>query len=448
MKSSGIGGQAVMEGVMMRNNDRYAVSVRKSDGTIVTDVKPCSSSEHRLELFKAPIIRGVVAFVDSLKLGLNALSYSASFIDDEESAKKKAALEALTGEEREKAEAEAEKKEKQEMALTLVLSILIAVVIFMLVPFGISQFISRYIESGVLLAVIEGVIRVIMLVGYIFAISKMKEIHRVFCYHGAEHKCINCIENGLELTVENVRKQSREHRRCGTSFLLVVALISVIVFIFIRTDIAWLRLVLRIVFIPVIAGISYEFIRFAGNSDSAAARILSKPGMWLQGMTTCEPEDDMIEVGIASVVAVFDVDEYLVKFREDREKEEARKAADEAEAARKAEAAKEDAARRAALLEAEKEAKKHGEEPEEGENTDKPKVAELRGASRKEEKKEVTKKSEAAKTAIIKPERTVDTSTSRGGLVNMADEDESDEILKALDTFVADRKKRETGDQD
>ena len=309
MKGSGIGGQAVMEGVMMKNGDKYAVAVRKPDKDIAVEVKEYKALGSGYGLNKIPIIRGILAFVDSLKLGIGSLMYSASFYEEEDVPKDAKAL---------------EKKEKQEKALmagTVVLSVILAVGIFMLLPYFVSRFLKTVIESEALLALLEGVIRVALFIGYVAAISRMEDIKRVFMYHGAEHKSINCIENGLELTVKNIRKQSRHHKRCGTSFLLIVLLISVLFFMFIRFDNAWLRIAARLLLIPVIAGISYEFIRLAGRSNNKLVEILSKPGLALQNLTTAEPDDTMIECAIASVEAVFDWKDFLAHYADEPGKE-------------------------------------------------------------------------------------------------------------------------------
>ncbi len=302
MKSSGIGGQAVIEGVMMKNRERYAVAVRTPDQRIEVKQDCYTSASEKVKLLKLPILRGVLAFVESLILGMKTLTYSAGFYEEEEEKTKK------------KDGADGEKKEKRDnffMGLTVVLSVVLAVGIFIVLPFFIAGLFGSLISSQLLLRVVEGVIRLVLFIGYILLISQMKDIKRVFMYHGAEHKAINCIENGDDLTVENVRKASKEHKRCGTSFMLIVMLISTVFFVFIYTDIMWLRLLLRILLIPVIAGISYEFIRFAGRSDSRIVAVLSKPGLLMQGLTTKEPDDSMIEVAIASVEAVFDWQEYL-----------------------------------------------------------------------------------------------------------------------------------------
>ena len=294
MRYSGIGGQAVMEGVMMKNGDRYAVAVRKPDQEISVESFDYKGIIKNETLKKAPIIRGVLNFIDSLVLGMRSLMYSASFFEDEEENQKKSESE------------DSGKKENVGMGLTVVFSIILAVGIFMVLPYYISLLFQRFIASKTVLAVIEGVIRLAIFVGYVVVISLMEDIKRVFMYHGAEHKCINCIEHGMELTVENVRKSSRQHKRCGTSFLLFVMIVSIIFFAFIKVDSGVLRLLLRLALIPVIAGVSYEFIRLAGRSDNIIVNFLSKPGLWLQNLTTREPDDAMIEVGIASVEAVFD----------------------------------------------------------------------------------------------------------------------------------------------
>ena len=305
MRYSGIGGQAVMEGVMMKNKERYAVAVRKPDQEIEVMTKEYKGIVPGEVWQKIPLVRGVLSFIDSLVLGMSTLMYSASFFEDEQESK-------------EKKQDTAEKKKAKENAMmggTVALSIILAVAIFMILPYYLSVLCSRFIASDMVVAVIEGILRLAIFIGYILLISKMKEIQRVFMYHGAEHKCINCIEHGLELNVENVRKSSKEHKRCGTSFLMFVVIISVILFLFIRVDSHALRLVLRLALVPVIAGVSYELLRAAGRSDNPVINLISKPGLWMQGLTTKEPDDDMIEVGIASVEAVFDWRSYIAEIR-------------------------------------------------------------------------------------------------------------------------------------
>lgn len=322
MRYSGIGGQAVMEGVMMKNQENYAVAVRKPDNEIVVEVSEYSGMVKNKKMRNMPVLRGVFSFIESLVLGMKTLTFSASFFEEEEEEeeekkKKQKKQEAFTKAEKEK---QAKKEKKQEDAMmggTVVVSIILAVAIFMVLPYYISGFFQRFTDSHMLLALLEGIIRLAIFIGYVALISLMPDIRRVYMYHGAEHKCINCIEHGLDLTVENVRSSSKQHKRCGTSFLLIVMLISIIFFMFIRVDSRVLRLVLRLVLIPVIAGISYEFIRIAGRSDNAVVNLLSKPGMWLQRLTTREPDDAMIEVGIASVEAVFDWKSYVAEIRQE-----------------------------------------------------------------------------------------------------------------------------------
>ena len=307
MKYSGIGGQAVMEGVMMRNGDKYAVSVRKPDKEIDVQVFDYAGPIKNKKLKNVPIIRGVVNFVDSLYLGMTTLFHSASFFEDEDEIK---ATKDMTEEEK---KAYKEKEKKQEGAMmggTVVLSVVLAIGIFFVLPYLISMFFQNFIESRLIITLIEGVLRLGIFIAYVGLISFMEDIKRTYMYHGAEHKCINCIEHGLELNIENVRKSSKQHKRCGTSFLLIVMLISIIFFMFIEVESGVLKLVIRLLLIPVIAGVSYEFIRLAGHYDNWFVNILSVPGLWMQNITTKEPDDDMIEVAIASVEAVFDWKEW------------------------------------------------------------------------------------------------------------------------------------------
>lgn len=303
MRYSGVGGQAVMEGVMMKNKDKYAVAVRKPNHEIEVKVSDCKSVIKNEKLRNLPIVRGVVNFIESLSLGMKTLMYSASFFEDEEDTAKK---EKLSPEEKKKMEEKEEKEEKLLMSGTVTFSIIFALLLFFALPYFLSVFFHKVITSETLIALIEGLIRLTIFVGYIALISLTPDIKRTFMYHGAEHKCINCIEHGMELNVENVRKSSRLHKRCGTSFLLIVMLISIVFFMFIRVDSKILQLLLRLLLIPVIAGVSYEFIRLAGRYENWFLNIFSKPGMWMQRLTTKEPDDEMIEVGIASVEAVFD----------------------------------------------------------------------------------------------------------------------------------------------
>lgn len=309
VKGSGIGGQAVMEGVMMKNGDRYAVAVRKPDKEIIVKTAESPGFIKGKKFLGLPFIRGVFNFVDSLVLGMKTLTYSAGFFDDEEE------------EESEKEPSKFEKriddflgtKKGMDILLgfTVAFSMVLAIAVFMILPYLLSLLLRRVTDSTSLISAFEGALKIVIFMGYITLISRMKDIQRVFMYHGAEHKCINCIEHGMELNVENVMKSSREHKRCGTSFLLIVMVVSIILHMFIRVDSRVLGFGIRILLLPVVAGISYEFIRLAGTSENKFVALLSKPGMALQHMTTREPSPDMVEVAIASVEAVFDWKKFL-----------------------------------------------------------------------------------------------------------------------------------------
>lgn len=310
-----IGGQAVIEGVMMKNMDRYAVSVRKPDGKIETKVEECVSLAEKHPLFKLPILRGMVNFLESMVIGMQTLNYSASFYEDEEEQteeKTEQFLEKFLG----------EKAEKVIMGIVLVFSLAISIGLFMILPYIASEAAGKLIHNEYGILLMEGVIRIVIFLGYIVLISQMEDIKRVFMYHGAEHKTINCLEAGVELTTENVDNYSRLHKRCGTSFIFIVMIISMVFFFFIRVDTIWLRIVLRLLFLPLVAGVSYEFIRLAGSSDHPLVQIFSKPGLALQKLTTKEPDHSMIEVAIASVEGVFDWREYLDSLNKGEQKED------------------------------------------------------------------------------------------------------------------------------
>lgn len=322
MKSSGIGGQAVLEGVMMRNRDKYAVAVRKPDGEISVKNWNTGSVRDRHILLRLPVIRGVAAFIESLILGIKTLTYSSSFI--EEDVEKAGQVEVAEVSDR---------KEMLENILIVALSILLAIGFFMILPFAVSKLFQSRVHSQMMLSVIEAALKILLFLGYVVAISFLSDIKRTLMYHGAEHKTINCVENGLDLTVENVKTQSRYHRRCGTSFLLVVMLVSIIFFFFIQIDNLWLQMLYRILLVPVVAGVSFELIQFVGNSDNRLVLWISTPGLWLQKLTTREPDDGMIEVAIASVEAVFDWRAYQAEVQ----KEKARRARRKKKAAKKEE---------------------------------------------------------------------------------------------------------------
>lgn len=297
MKSSNIGGQAVLEGIMMKHNEEYAVAVRKPDGEISVKKEKYHSIVKWKVLTTTPFIRGVFNFIDSMVIGIKTLTYSASFYEEEEEKE-----EVLT----EEAVKKKEKKEKLLMSATVAFSVVAAVAIFMVLPYFLTSFLKGLIPSYQVRTVIEGLVRIGIFVLYVLLISRMEDIQRTFMYHGAEHKCINCIEHGLPLTVENVRKSSRQHKRCGTSFLFLVLAISIVLLLLIHVDSAVMRVVVRILLLPVIAGISYEVLKLAGRSDNILINLISSPGLAIQKLTTKEPDDDMIEVAIQAVEAVFD----------------------------------------------------------------------------------------------------------------------------------------------
>lgn len=300
---SGIGGQAVLEGIMMKNKEQYAVAVRKPDGEIEVEVEHYHGILHGSKLMEIPFIRGIFQFVDSLVLGMRSLNFSASFFEEED-AKETAADRAFNRLFKDQAE-------KVFSGIVMVLSIALAIGIFMVLPYFVTSRFEQYIRNASLMAILEGVLRLVIFLAYVLCISLMKDIRRTYQYHGAEHKCINCIEKGRPLTVKNVMRSSRLHRRCGTSFLLLVMLVSVILFFFIRVENSVSRVLIRIALVPIIAGISYEIIRLAGRSNNFLVRVISAPGMLLQKLTTKEPDESMAEVAIAAVEAVFDWKKYL-----------------------------------------------------------------------------------------------------------------------------------------
>ena len=304
MKYSGIGGQAVIEGIMMKNKQEYATAVRRPDGEIQVQKDRYVSMSDKVPFCALPLVRGVFSFVDSMILGMRTLSFSAGFFEDDEGSepgKFELWLDKVFG----------EQVEKVLMGFVMVFSVVMAIAIFMVLPLVIASGFRLFIHSDTVMAILEGCIRIGIFVTYIKLISRMEDIRRTFMYHGAEHKCINCIEHGKTLTVEHVRESSKQHKRCGTSFLIIVMIISILFFMVIRVENIWMRMVSRVLLVPVIAGVSYEFLRLAGRSDSPVVNFLSKPGMWMQNLTTREPDDSMIQVAIAAVEAVFDWKAYL-----------------------------------------------------------------------------------------------------------------------------------------
>ena len=282
-----VGGQAVIEGVMMRGYDKIAVAVRQPDGKIVVDVNPVSSVSDRYPILKKPLLRGVVALIESLVMGMKALAYSAQISGDED-----------------------EQMDSKEMALTIAVSVAVAVILFIVLPTWSMRFLKSVTENHVALNLAEGVLRMAIFLIYISAISSMKDIKRVFQYHGAEHKTIYTYEAGLPLEVENVRPFTTLHPRCGTNFLMIVMLISIFIFAFLGWPDLVTRILSRVLLMPVIAGVSYEIIRFAGkNIDKPWVKAAIFPGLCLQKLTTREPDDEQIEVAIASLKAVLPPDE-------------------------------------------------------------------------------------------------------------------------------------------
>lgn len=299
-----IGGQAVIEGVMMRGPKESAIAVRKPDGEIIVEKKPINSFVAKYKINKIPFVRGAFSFVESLIEGTKALMFSAEFFDIEEDDTKKK-KEEMTEEEIEKLE----KKEKKSLTVAIYFSVVLALVfsigVFMLLPAAIIEGVRHFVElNQVVVSLFEGILRILIFLGYVIAVSKMEDIKRVFQYHGAEHKTIFCYEAGEELTVENVRKQKRLHPRCGTSFLIFVMIVSIILFSFISAENAVMRVLIRLLLLPVVAGISYELIKFAGRHSGPVVDFISAPGMWLQKITTNEPDDSQIEVAIESMKAV------------------------------------------------------------------------------------------------------------------------------------------------
>ncbi len=431
MKPSGVVGMAVMEGVMMKNKDEYAVAVRKPNNEIVVEKSTRKDFSDKVKLFKLPIFRGMLAFVDSMLIGVKVLNYSASFFEEEEAQAKKSkrsdkkdpikiknydedfkiedlSLEEIdavndeilaTKEITDEDEHKGEKTNPLLMILAVVFSIILTVALFMVLPVLITNFLSTFISNQAVIAFIEGIIRLSIVIGYAILATRMPEIKRVLMYHGAEHKTINCLEHGFELTVENVRWQSKLHKCCGTSFMLLVILISIIFFMLIPINDLFWRVISRIVLIPIIAGVSYEFIRLVGKSESKALDILSLPSLWMQGLTTKEPDDEMIEVAIASVGSVFDWKEKTSKKTEEIDKTEVKSSKVE-----------------------EKPTKSIKTAEKSGKTADKKrKTEEKKSMVAKQAEKTVKETEKAVAKPIVSPS-------------NMEDE-EDDEILRALDKF-------------
>ena len=336
MKNCNIGGQALIEGILMRNENDYAISVRRSNQEIITKKDIVKSNKIKDILKKIPIVRGVVNFLSSIALGYEALSYSASMyeedIKEEEKNEQEIKQEEIKQEEIKKEEIKQEEIKKEEikrrkqktskkenkdsasvhsimMAFTMVVSLALSISLFIILPYFLANILTAFGVSDFMTAIAEGLIRIAIFFGYMIFISMMKDIKRVLMYHGAEHKCINCIENELPLTVENVMKSSRFHKRCGPGFLFYIVIVSILLFMFIKVDFVVLRVLIRLFLVPVIAGIAYEFLKLTGKKDNAFVRIISSPALFFQRFTTKEPTFDMVEVAISAVNAVYPANE-------------------------------------------------------------------------------------------------------------------------------------------
>ncbi|MBN2222424.1 MAG: DUF1385 domain-containing protein [Vallitaleaceae bacterium] len=301
MKKANVGGQAVIEGVMMKNEDQYAVAVRKPNQEIVIDQKTYVSLGKRYKILGVPFVRGIVAFGESMVLGMKILSFSAEFfeVEDEKESKMDTWINKTFK----------DKANSIIIGISMILAMLMAIGLFVLLPLFITELIKPMIPNEHLVNLSDGIIRIIVFLMYIILISKMKDIQRVFQYHGAEHKTINCYEAGLDLTVENAMKQTRLHKRCGTSFLMYVVIISVFVMTIVNAQTVLMRFVARILLLPVIAGVSYEVLKFIGKSDSKILGVFAKPGLMLQRITTQEPDASQLEVAIASLKCVLHTEE-------------------------------------------------------------------------------------------------------------------------------------------
>lgn len=303
LRTTYIGGQAVIEGVMMRGKKMYAMAVRTPDGTLAVEKKDIDDVFSRYKIFKYPIFRGIASFIQSLIIGTKIIMRSTQLAGLEEETEENAepskfekALQKMFG----------DKLTDVLIYISVAISLVFSIGLFFVLPVFIGSLLRPILPGTWALGIAEGLIRIAIFLLYLFLVSRMKEIKRVFQYHGAEHKTINCFEHGEELTVENVKKYTRLHKRCGTSFLLIVMIISMVVFFFIRTDTIWLRLVSRILLVPFVAGISYEVIRWAGRSDSSVVKIVSAPGLFLQKITTAEPDGSQIEAAIAAMKGVLE----------------------------------------------------------------------------------------------------------------------------------------------
>ena len=299
---SGIGGQAVLNGIMMKNKNEYSIAVRTENKDIVVEKNNYTMFQEKYNILGLPFIRGVFSMIDSLIIGTKTLTRSAELAGDVEyePTKFEKWLDKVFG----------DKAMNVVMGLTTVVSFIFALGIFMLLPAGLGYLFKLFVKNEFFISLFEGLIRIVIFITYIKLVSLMPEIRETFEYHGSEHKCINCIENGWDLNVQNVMKASKEHKRCGTSFLVYVMIISILLFMFIPTVNIYQRLISRILLVPVIAGISYEVLRLMGRFDNKCVDILSRPGMWMQGLTTREPNEQQVEVAIKAVEEVFNWKEF------------------------------------------------------------------------------------------------------------------------------------------
>lgn len=294
MKICNIGGQALIEGILMRHENDVSIAIRSSDGEIIIKKEELKQSSLVKILKRVPILRGIVGFVESLSIGYRALEYSVGFLENE-TTDKASDMEKTV---------EYNKKSSSNgafMVFSMLISIVLAISLFMVLPYVLASILKKAEANRMVIAIAEGIIRIAIFFIYMFLVSMAKDIKRVFMYHGAEHKCINCIENELELNIKNVMKSSRFHKRCGTGFLFYIVIISTVLFMFIKADTIFLRVIVRLLLVPIIAGLAYELLKATGKTDNVFIRLLTKPALFFQRFTTKEPSEDMVEVAIKAI---------------------------------------------------------------------------------------------------------------------------------------------------
>lgn len=302
-KKTTIGGQALIEGIMMLGPDKSAIAIRKAGGEIDLKVEPLKTLRNRFKIFRIPFLRGIIGMFDSMRLGFSAINYSASFAIDEieeEPSKFERWLEAKIG---------SKAVENILLGIAGVFGVVIPIVLFVFLPTLLAGLLDGIIGAGILRNLLEGLLRIIIFLGFMYSVSHMKDMKRVFSYHGAEHKTIFCYEAGEDLTVENVKKFPKEHPRCGTSFLFSVMVVSILVFSVVQWSNPWIRMTLRLALLPVVIGISFEVNRLIGRFDNPFTKFMRAPGVWFQGFTTFEPDDSMIEIAISALSAVIPEEE-------------------------------------------------------------------------------------------------------------------------------------------